>query len=355
MTPTIKVYPHDMGGCGYYRCIWPARALGDAVDLVMPNEPVERQLSAQWREYADGTRELVDVVHPDADIVVLQRPLDDFLAEAVTILQAKGVRVVVEIDDDFESISRRNVAWETVQPQNNPRRNREWLRLACERADLVVCTTPALAATYAPHGRVVVVPNFVPEWYLSIEREPHEGVFVGWTGSTATHPDDLQVTGGGVAAAVRATGATFAVVGTGKGVRRALGLPHDPRCSGWVVIGAYPRAVAQIDVGIVPLELSRFNAAKSALKMMEMAAVGVVPVVSPTPDNERMYHQGIGVLADSPRRWEGAIKALVRDDEARQVLVAQGRERMRAFTIEHNAERWLDAWSSAAKNRSNAA
>lgn len=24
---TVKVYPADLGGCGHYRCIWPALAL----------------------------------------------------------------------------------------------------------------------------------------------------------------------------------------------------------------------------------------------------------------------------------------------------------------------------------------
>jgi len=347
--PTVKVYPSDMGGCGFYRCIWPGQELvrqGAPVDLVMPNDDADRQLSAQWFEVGDDRR-LVDVVDPGADVVVLQRPFHDFVAQAVGILQRKGVRVVVEIDDDFDAISARNVAYHGMQPHNSPRHNKVWLRQACLAADLVVCTTPALAARYAPHGRFLVVPNFVPQWYLGIEREPHEGTFVGWSGSIETHPDDLQVTGGAVQRAIRSTGATFAVVGTGKGVRRALGLAVDPPASGWAPITRYPYAVAELDIGIVPLEITPFNQAKSALKMMEMAACGVVPIASPTADNWRMYQHGIGVLADSPRRWEGAIKAMVNDPEMRQDIARAQRTQMTAFTVEHNAEQWLDAWQSA--------
>jgi hypothetical protein len=348
--PHIKVYPADLGGCGAYRTIWPGQELerqGANVDVVMPHR--DDQVQALWHDGPNGP-ELVDVTAPDADIVVLQRPLQYTLAEAVPRLQAKGVRVVVEIDDDFEAISPRNVSWSHVDPKAHPERNRDHLRRACAQADMVVVSTPALAARYAPHGRVRIVPNCVPAWYLAVKREDHIGVFVGWSGSTDTHPDDLQVTSGGVARAVRSTGATFAVIGSGRGVRKALGLAVDPPACGWVPLARYPYMVAELDVGVVPLEMSAFNAAKSALKMMEMAALGVVPVVSPTAENLRMTQAGIGVTAENPRQWEGVVKALVGDASRRQHWAQSGRELMRAHTIEANAGRWLDAWSAASLN-----
>lgn len=350
-TPTIRVYPADLGGCGLYRVVWPAQQLAnEQVEIVWPHDPDERQIRALWHEHGDS-RTLVDVQDPGADIVVIQRPLTDTLAEAVVRLQAMGVRVVVEIDDDFEAISSRNVSWRQVQPHLSPRRNREWLRLACKRADWVVCSTPALARRYGAHGRVSVVRNRVPAWYLAVESDEHEGVHVGWSGSVGTHPDDLQVTGGGVARAVQATGATFAVVGTGKGVGRRLGLRDAPLACGWVPIGEYPRAVAQLDVGIVPLEPSEFNAAKSALKMMEMAALGVPSVVSPTHENLRMAGELGQVVAESPRVWEGTLKRLVRDEDWRTDRAAAGREAMRRHTIEATAGEWLDAWRMALNTR----
>lgn len=348
--PTIRAYPADLGGCGTYRVIWPGQELtrqGAPVTVVMPSD--DGQIQAQWHEQGDE-RTVVDVLAPEADIVVIQRPLTQGLADAVPILQAKGVRVAVEIDDDFEAISPRNVSWKHVQPHLHPERNKAHLMRACLAADVVVCSTPALAARYAPHGRFAVVRNRVPAWYLSVEREPHDGVYVGWSGSIETHPDDLQVTGGGVARAVKATGAQFAVVGTGRGVRKALGLATEPTACGWVPIGRYPYMVAQLDIGIVPLELTPFNAAKSALKMMEMAALGVVPVVSPTPENKRMAEMFGGCLATHRRSWEGYVSTLVRHPQNREHAAHIGREAMRHHTIEGNAEQWLDAWSKAAVN-----
>jgi hypothetical protein len=350
MTPTIKVYPADMGGCGFYRTIWPGQELtrqGATVEVILPTDPEERQLTARWREFADGSREVVSVVRPEADVVVMQRPLQQVLADSIPILQAMGVRVVVEIDDDFEAISARNVSWSAVDPKRHPERNRDHLRRACERADLVVCSTPALAARYGAHGRVRVVRNRVPAWYLAVEREPHDGVYVGWSGSIETHPDDLQVTGGGVMRALRTTDATFAVIGTGKGVRKALGLGSEPVACGWVPIERYPYMLAQLDVGIVPLELTPFNQAKSALKMMEMAALGVVPIVSPTEENGWLHMQGVGINVLHPRGWEGAVKQLVKDEDYRIETSERGRLVMRDHTIEGNAGEWFDAWAAA--------
>lgn len=354
MTPRVLVYPADEGGCGMTRLIWPTVALtrqGADVRMVLPGDPSGWHLQGRWWTDDRGRSELLDVVTPDADVVVLQRPLKDFFPAAIEKLQAQGVRVVVEIDDDFDAISRRNVSWRFVQPTQNPQSNREHLRRACDLADLVTVTTPALARRYGRHGRVRIIPNYVPERYLAVRRPEHDGVVVGWSGSIETHPDDLQVCGAGVQQALDATGATFAVIGTGKGVKRALRLREAPLACGWRPIDQYPEAVAQLDVGIVPLEASAFNEAKSALKMMEMAALGVPSVVSPTEDNRRMHARGLGTLAETPKQWKGATAALVRDAGLREHMAEQGREIMRDFTIERHCGEWWDAWESVVNTR----
>ena len=332
-----------------YRVAWPAQALAAQradVHIVFPSDPDDEQIQATWLT-TETSRKLMSVKRPDCDIVVLQRPLTDTLASSIPILQSQGVRVVVEVDDDFDAISPRNVSWRAVDPTVSPRRNGRWLRAACDAADMVVVSTPALAKVYGRHGRVVVVPNRVPAWYLALETDEHDGVYIGWSGSVDTHPDDLQVTGGGVARALRATGARFAVVGTGRGVGKRLGLGADPPGAGWVPIMEYPRALTQLDVGIVPLELTPFNEAKSALKLMEMAAVGVVPVVSPTAENWRLAQDVGALVADRPKMWEGILKRLVVDSEWRADRAAAVREGMRQHTIEGHAGEWLDAWQSA--------
>lgn len=352
----VAVWPADDGGCGSYRLIWPAQALatqGADIDLRLPDQG--SGVDALFAEI-DGIERLIQIQHPPAaDVVVIQRPLSAWRADAVEALQRHGVRVVVEIDDCFETIHPRNVSWSSTHPKRSPAVNRDHLARACRAADLVTVTTTTLAHRYGRHGRVAVVPNCVPARYLDIDTPPGEGALtIGWTGSIQTHPTDLQVTRGAVARVCRrtdldgrwATRIPFAVVGTGHGVQQALGLDNPPLTSGWVSLDDYPTQMAQIGVGIVPLDDIEFNHAKSALKMCEFAALGVPVVASPTADNVRMHAEGVGLIAAKPKHWYAQLRALIGDPAMRADVAGRGRETMRRFTIEGNTDRWWDAWAS---------
>jgi hypothetical protein len=272
-------------------------------------------------------------------------------------MQQHGIKVIVEVDDDFSAIDPRNAAFWACQPTQGvymypdgtekltggPDRNWHILATACARADLVTVTTPALAKRYGGHGRVKVIPNYVPESYLKIERPAHDGVVVGWAGSTHSHPTDLRVVGPGVRQALERTGARFQTVGSGVAVAEGLNLPEDPPSTGYLPLEEYPNAVAEFDIGIVPLVDSAFNRAKSALKMIEYASLGIAAVASPTPDNLRAERLGLGVTANKPKEW---LRHVVRfaDDDYRQEWTATVRERMALFTYENQCEQWLDCW-----------
>lgn len=356
----VLCYPADASRCGR-RIIWPAEALiAQGADIVIgdrhkPDDPI-------W--------------HEGADVVVLQRPMlrryvephldDNGVPEpaVIDLLKADGMKVVVDIDDDFTALNRKNAVWERTHPSVSPDCNWQHLSTACKMADLVTVTTPALARRYGGHGRVAVIPNHIPESYLKIERPtrrvPILGNFgrivgyreddrrvVGWSGAVATHPDDLQVTRGGVCKALQQTGASFYMVGPPDGVQANLGLSEPVVASGWIDLDRYPYEMAKIDVGIVPLEDTAFNRAKSWLKMMELAALGVVPVGSPTLPNLEFANRYRLPIAYKPRDWERWVRRLVVDDALRIEMSQAGREAMREETIEANAYRWWDVWESA--------
>lgn len=339
----VALWPADTNGCGAYRLIWPGWALQDEGRDVVVLHPTS-DIPALAR---DGKFESVPY-----DTVVVQRPLARQRLTTIRDLQSVGCAAIVEIDDDFTSINARNSAWQAAHPRLSPDENWDILAEACRIADHVVVTTPALARRYGSHGRVSIVPNCVPASYLDIERSPQEGTWVGWAGSVETHPNDLQETNGAVARALERAGAKMAVVGTGKGVRAALRLREAPFCTGWRPITEYPVGLAQFDVGIVPLERSAFNEAKSWLKGMEMAAVGVPFVASPTAPYRALHAEGAGVLAERPRDWEREVGRLLASESMREDVMLAGRQVAARWTIEANAWRWWEAWTSAALRRS---
>lgn len=344
----VAVFNADQGGCGWYRLLFAARHLRDqGADIA-----ISPQLEAERLDHPLYGDRLNDVL-VDADVVVLQRPLRRELVEAIPVLQRRGVAVVCEIDDDFHSLPKSHPAVATAVPRHNPDRNWQWLRRGCEQSDLVTCTTSALASRYAPHGRVVVLPNCVPEWYLEVEGKPNDRPIVGWTGTSQTHIGDLDVCGDAIARVQQGTGCGFRAVGS-QSTLELLGV--DGETVEWCALTdrgekGYAATVASLDVGLVPLVDSAFNRAKSALKMAEYAALGVVPVMSPTPDNIRMFQHGIGFLADTPADWFRHVRALVSDEQLRCDEVGRGREAMRGWTVEGNAHRWWEAWTLALANR----
>lgn len=339
----VAVHPCDRGGCGHYRLLFPVDVLqAEGHDIVV----------------ADGFDAYHDtvtgrIIRPviDADVVVLQRPLVQAVVEAIPRIQSLGIAVVVEVDDDFHALPKGHGARRGTSVENDPTYNRMWLRKACEQADLVTVTTPALAARYGGHARVAVLPNLVPASYLKVPTHAPraEAPTVGWTGSVVTHVGDLDVMGGVLPGVLEETGARFVSWGVGL-TEQALGVKG--RVRPWAdLLGGYPRQVADLDVGLVPLAPSAFTNAKSALKMSEYAALGVPSVISPSPDNLRMHAEGIGLLAVTPEQWADRLTLLLSSPDLRAEMSARGREVMARFTYEEHASDWMTAWKSAADTR----
>jgi hypothetical protein len=294
------------------------------------------------------------------DVLVYQRPMARKLVDTIPFVQAQGVRVVVELDDDLEATSPANEAFKAVHPKWSAESNWQHMRRAITMADLVTVSTESLKQRYGG-DKAVVIPNFVPKHMLEqkrprMERQDGEAlaeqIRIGWPGMIAYHPRDLQETCGAVADVMDATGAAFRVIGDGVGVPGALGLQHGTfEMTGWLPINQYPDAVSTLDVGIVPLEDSVFNRGKSWLKGLEMAALGVPFVASPLPEYQRLHDLGIGELAHSRSEWYDLLMRLVKDECYRNDIAAQGREAVRSvpLTIEGNGHLWVTAWDKATR------
>jgi glycosyltransferase involved in cell wall biosynthesis len=343
------------GGCGFYRIREPARvAQAEGIDITVDTElPVDAYV------LSDGSIDIRKMLI-EPDIIIFQRPLLDSFVQVIKFAQNRGIACVVEIDDDLKATHPHNVAYEHLNPATSPTSNWEHLMEACDLADLVITSTPNLARRYAAHGRYRICRNYMPESVFDIEVQ-HSPVAprLGWSGTIQTHPEDLDVAGPHISAALNnfARNKNFYIVGDGYLVKERLHLKEHNEVidTGWVPRGDYIGTLAEhIDVGVVPLKIDHFNNSKSWLKMLEMAAVGIPSVGSPTEENIALAEILGNKTAKKPKDWQRHLKPLLSDPAHYLERSEAVREAARPLTYENHIGDWVEAWNQALENRSNA-
>lgn len=346
----IGVFPADLAGCGHYRLIWPAFALQMATGLDVTVVSPDQRDGMFKAIIEDG--KITEVMMPgEYDVMIFQRVTHKYLAQAIAHFRQKGIAVIVDIDDDLEAIHPANPAWSLLHPKNMANENVashswHWARVACDNATYVTVSSPALLQRYARHGRGAVIRNYVPEEYLTI---PHESSpIIGWGGSLHSHPNDVPVLGNSIAQLVN-EGFEFRVIGPGIGIQDVLHLRDAPVATGSIDLDGWPIALAQLGIGVAPLDWeTRFNAAKSWLKPLEYASVGVVPVMSPGIEYRAIQKQGIGITARTRRDWAAQLRRLATDHKMRDDLALQMRQVVaEKMTVQANVHHWEKAWLTA--------
>lgn len=344
----VITYPADNYGCGHHRVIWPARYLADQGVDVEVVQPAERQLQLEIRN------DRVVKVHlkHEVDVLVLQRVTHLFVQQAIPLLREQGIAVVIDIDDDLATIHPDNPAHDAIHPKwfgktrNGERHLHSWKVLAdaCRDATLVTVSTSALLDRYATHGRGVVIHNYLADHYY--QQRHDDSALVGWAASLHSHPNDPAVVGPAIARLTR-EGVQFRVFSELDGVVKAFGLDGDPDWVSSVDLLDWPKQVAELGVGIAPLADTKFNAAKSWLKPLELAACGVPWVGSPRAEYRRLHELGCGFLADRPKDWYKLVKNLVKNPSLRAEASEAGVRVAQQLKLRDHAWRWSEAWDLA--------
>src|SRR5215472_464720 len=95
------LYPCDDAGCGFYRILEPAR--------VAPSFGAEVSTQESFKIVGQNERDAT-LLEVDADVAVIQRPVRQRFVQRIEELQAQGVAVVVELDDDLSRLHPRHVS-----------------------------------------------------------------------------------------------------------------------------------------------------------------------------------------------------------------------------------------------------
>lgn len=341
----VHIYPADKFGCGFFRLIWAARELqrlGHNVVLEMPDTRHTLQVDV------DKDNNPVSVNVPDCDVMVFQRVTHRYLAEAIPLIRAQGVAVVVDLDDDLARIDPNNAAYDIMHPKHMAagKSQHSWhmLDIACKNATLVTTSTDTLAGRYGSHGRVHILHNRLPRFYFDI---PHtDSNMIGYPGALGTHYNDVGVAGVAISRLMN-EGYDFITAGDTTGIEKVMGLPRAPIALGPVSVQEWPRTINRMGVGIVPLADTEFNKSKSWLKPLELASLSIPSVYSPRREYMKLNRLGLGLAAQKPKHWYQLVKRLADDMGYRTDIGAQCRAVAETMILEDHVQDWWRAWECA--------
>ena len=305
-------------GVCWYRCALPATALG-ADWLGVAGEPGSlRRVTGAWGLPVD------EPSWTGYDVVVLQLVHGAGWLRRIAELRAAGVIVLYEIDDDLRAVAAEpGHEFARLFPPQRLRAHEAAIR-AC---DGLICSTPALAERLADlHETRHVCLNG-----LDLARYPHplpqrETVTIGWAGGTG-HERAMRPWLRSVADVLDARPqARFRSVGQPFGLQLAERFgPERASAMPFAALDTYPAAMAAFDVALAPAGRSADFAAKSDLRVLEAAALGL-PVIADPAVYPSVVHGETGLHATTAAEAREAMLALVDDPELRRRLGSAARD-----------------------------
>jgi GT2 family glycosyltransferase/glycosyltransferase involved in cell wall biosynthesis len=320
--PLVVVVPErfdngHLSPCAYIRLLHPLDhpAIGGNIDLVLADA-----------ETALGYR---------ADVIVTQRYALPDVASADALAahaRATGAHLVYDLDDDLLNIPRTHPDALTLRPKTKT------VRRMLERADTVWLSTPELVERVGPiRPDAVLIENGLDEriWaYAQIdpgfEADPVRILCMG----TSTHDRDFALIQPALVRLKEEYGdrVSIDVIGmTGQ-----ADLPSELNRIGPSIHGgrSYPAFVDWINgvwpawhIGLAPLLDTPFNRAKSSIKAMDYAAMGLVVLASDMPVYQGSLADGPAgrLVANTPQAWFEALSWLLRAQDLRRSIAAGAR------------------------------
>jgi glycosyltransferase involved in cell wall biosynthesis len=270
---------------------------------------------------------------------VWRSPYWDVLAEAIDTARAAGAAIVCDVDDLVfrPELARPDVvdALRTlnVAPEDLARHYADVRKLLLEADHCTVPTAPLARELEVLGLPTTVVPNGFDADFFRVAERARSGqragaqsvVRVGYAAGTFTHQRDLAVAAPALAQVLR----------DNKNVRfvttKAVDIAEFPDLASMaaqveqrelVPFDLLPFEYARFQVNIAPLEVGNpFCEAKSEVKYLEAALVGVGTVASPTePFSAAIRHGETGFLATDDDSWYDALSLLVSDERIRNEL-----------------------------------
>jgi glycosyltransferase involved in cell wall biosynthesis len=197
--------------------------------------------------------------------------------------------------------------------------------------DFLTAPTNAIVEAYASLTNVpaFIVPNVLPDWMISQSldmpiNQNSDEVVLGYASGTATHSCDFATAAPGIWEALRKNpNAMLKILGSAP--LEAADVPRDIK--GQVVfkkLVPHEELMAEIatfDINLAPLEINAFTEAKSELKYIHAALLGIPTVATPTDPFARVVISGKnGFLASTFSEWESSLDILIKNENLRKSM-----------------------------------
>lgn len=333
----IHFWTADGSGSAMYRGVLPAMSL----DWLGHQASAHPRLPEDWRDQG-------------FDVVVGCRVAKPGPSRTWREMKDHGIRLVLDLDDDYFHIDRSNV--EAYRLWNQPLLRRGLLDNIAISDTVTCCSEPLAAVLRNYHDDVRVVPNGLPAQYLGEPRDYNPKVLsVGWAGTSSTL-HELRVPGvvralTRIADYPRPGGVAVRIVGIDPQTAMASGLKGQRLGAlGWVQdFGHYLQAVAGFDVWVAPYRDTQFNASKYPTKFLEASVLGIPLIASDIEPYRRVIRHGEnGFLVRHEHEWGRLLKQLADDPELRQRVGMTARGEASGSILQAVNQQWVAALTAPA-------
>lgn len=321
----IKGFARQFEGGGYYRIRLPLGELGHH----------------GHETTCEAARS--DIYAHDADVVVGQLIGGHNYPAVIHSWWRKLVRyskLVYELDDDPFAIEQHNpafVAYGNAVSQDS-------ITHCIQVASLVTASTEPLAERMSKiNPNVVVLRNRIDESMLEIERPKRDKLTIGWAGG-ASHTEDLKICAHGLRKTLdhnpdveaHFIGPDFTPL-----IRRPM--RHTP----WAEKTTDYYKLLDFDIGLAPLAPTVFAEAKSYIKALEYAALGIPVIASDVAPYRDFVIDGVtGWLVRRDHEWAVRLREMVNDEAMRTEMGRKAKDVARGYTIQKGWPEWEAAYKS---------
>ena len=327
-------------GCAMWRMSIPANEV--------ESKDIEVSLFASEKDFH------LDELRGSQDTIFAQWMADYSAVSEVSSAKSRGVRIVYDMDDNYEDV-----------PLDNPSRDVvdvcgiSAMHAAASLADCITVTTDRLASrvrTFFPGIPVVVIPNSLNTaeegWRKPEDCGSKDGfVKIFWAGGVS-HRRDLQVCLSAVDSILHDyPNAMFITAGyKSPDIESISSKPHwKGRYFHLGGVDSYmyfeKLKTLDVDIGIAPLEDTEFNQCKSNIKFVEYTMAGMPTVASRVgPYEDTMIHKVDGFLPKNTHQdWYHCLSKLVESRQRRlEMVVAAKKKVVEKWDISQHRQKWID-------------